>query len=89
MKDKTVGKKNVIFCMFVRHRNNKFSLDCNIVYVDLCTTHKEAFAVGGVSKRDPCIYLQVFKCYMLINNSCVVIQFTNIHCDNNCLQKSA
>jgi len=52
-------EKNAIFYMFVRHKNNKFILDCNIAYVELCTTHKEAFAVGGVSKKSLYIFTSI------------------------------
>jgi len=74
--------------MFARHKSNKFNLACNIAYVDLCATYKEAFAVGGVSKKKIRVYICKYLNVILINNLYVVIQFTIIHCGNNCLQKS-
>jgi hypothetical protein len=32
-------------------KTTDINLDCNNAYVDLCTTHKEGFAVGVVSKN--------------------------------------
>ena len=37
--------------MIVRQKTTDVNIDCNIAYIDLCTTHNEGFSVGGVSKN--------------------------------------
>jgi hypothetical protein len=48
--DKSTVEKTQFFIWLYDTTTTDVNLDCNIAYVDLCTTHKESFAVGSVSK---------------------------------------